>query len=212
MALILLVLSEFVVNSKSAVTMKNIKIKCLLLLSLIGLSPVILAEDLVSSMNNNSYLLVPEDVLDISVWKEEGLQSEVLVRPDGKLSFPLVGHIQAAGRTPEQVEQVIKGRLKAFIPDPVVTVLVRHVSGKKVYVIGKISKPGQYVVQNGTDVMQVLSLAGGLTPFANAKDLKVLRRTGANQTVFKFNYDEVSTGLKLEQNMLLDAGDVVVVR
>jgi len=191
---------------------KNIKIKCLLLLSLFMLSPIMWADNSVSSTDENAYLLVPEDVLDISVWKEDGLQSEVLVRPDGKLSFPLVGHIQAAGKTPEQVEQVIRGRLKVFIPDPVVTVLVRRVSGNKIYVIGKISKPGQYIVQNGTDVMQALSLAGGLTPFANAKDLKVLRRISINQTVFKFNYDEVSTGLKLEQNILLDAGDVIVVR
>lgn len=197
----------------SAVIMKkNIKIKGLLLLSLFVLSPMMWAENSVSSMDEAAYLLVPEDVLDISVWKEDGLQSEVLIRPDGKLSFPLVGHIRAAGKTPEQVEQAIRERLKAFIPDPVVTVLVRHVSGNKIYVIGKISKPGQYIVQNGTDVMQALSLAGGLTPFANAKDLKVLRRISANQTVFKFNYNEVSTGLKLEQNILLQTGDIIVVR
>jgi len=191
---------------------RNIKKECLLLLSLLVLSPVILAENSASLKDNRSYLLVQGDVLDISVWKEEGLQSEVLVRPDGKLSFPLVGHIQAAGKTPEQVELVIREKLKEFIPDPVVTVLVRLVSGNTVYVIGQISKPGQYTVQEDGDVMQVLSLAGGLTPFANVKNLKILRRIGASQTVFKFNYDEVSTGVKLEQNILLDAGDVVVVR
>jgi polysaccharide biosynthesis/export protein len=157
------------------------------------------------------YLIGPEDILEISVWKEEGLEREVLVRPDGKLSFPLAGDVQAAGRTPEQVQTEITERIQRYIPDPVVTVTVKTIGGNKVYVIGEVKNPGSYVIGRYVDVIQALTLAGGLTPFARENNIKVLRREGTREIVVSFEYAEVKKGRKLEQNIFLRGGDVVVV-
>ena len=118
------------------------------------------------------YKLAPEDVLVISVWKEEGLTQDVLIRPDGKLTFPLVGHLQAAGRTAEKIQVEITARLKKYIPKPVVTVSIKAVSGNKIFVIGKVTKPGVYTVGRNIDVMQALSMAGGTTIFAEIDEIR----------------------------------------
>jgi polysaccharide export outer membrane protein len=157
------------------------------------------------------YLIGPEDILEISVWKEEGLEREVLVRPDGKLSFPLAGDVQAAGRTPEKVQAEITERIKRYIPDPVVTVTVKTIGGNKIYVIGEVRNPGSYVIGRYVDVIQALTLAGGLTPFASENSIKVLRREGTKEIVVSFEYAEVKKGRRLEQNIFLRGGDVVVV-
>lgn len=157
------------------------------------------------------FLIGPEDVLEISVWKEEGLEREVLIRPDGRLSFPLAGDVQAAGRTPEQVQADITSRLKKYIPDPVVTVTVKTVGGNKIYVIGQVKNPGAYVIGRYVDVIQALTMAGGLTPFAAENSIQVLRREGAKQTVLPFEYAQVKKGRNLEQNIFLTGGDTVVV-
>lgn len=170
------------------------------------------AQDAASARPGAGYLLAPEDILEISVWKEEGLQREVLVRPDGRLSFPLVGYVQAAGRTPEQVQQEIAERLTSFISDPVVTVAVLRVTGNKIYVIGKVAKPGEYVVGRYVDVLQALSLAGGLTPFAAENNIKILRREQGEQVLFPFKYSEVADGEGLQQNIILKSGDIVIVQ
>lgn len=157
------------------------------------------------------YLVGPEDVVVISVWKEEGLEQEVIVRPDGKLSFPLAGDVVAEGRTPEQIQADITKRLERYIPDPVVTVSVKEIGGNKVYVIGQVKKPGAYVIGRYVDVVQALTLAEGLTPFAAENSIKILRRHGAEEQVFAFEYAEVKKGRNLEQNIFLKGGDVVVV-
>jgi polysaccharide export outer membrane protein len=157
------------------------------------------------------YRIGPEDVLEISVWKEEGLKKEVLVRPDGGISFPLAGDIQAAGKTATEIEQEIAGRIQKFIPDPVVSVAVLKVVGNKVYVIGKVNKPGEFVAGRYVDVLQALSMAGGLTPFAASDDIKVLRKENGKDIVLPFHYSQVQKGEGLEQNITLQAGDVVVV-
>jgi len=157
------------------------------------------------------YKLAAEDVLHISVWKEEGLQQDVLIRPDGKISFPLVGAIEAGGKTAEEVRLEITTKLIKFIPDPVVTVSIVKVSGNKIYVIGKVNRPGEFVVGRYIDVMQALALAGGVTPYASTSNIKVLRRNNGNQEVFKFEYNDVKNGENLEQNIVLQAGDSVVV-
>src|SRR5919106_6230031 len=157
------------------------------------------------------YLIGPEDVLEISVWKEEGLEREVIVRPDGKISFPLSGDVQAAGRTTEQVQEEITERIKRYIPDPVVTVTVKTIGGNKIYVIGEVKTPGSYVIGRYVDVIQALTLAGGLTPFARENSIKILRREGTREIGVSFEYAEVKKGRKLEQNIFLRGGDVVVV-
>lgn len=160
---------------------------------------------------DSGYKLSPEDVLVISVWKEDGLTQDVLIRPDGKLTFPLVGHLQAAGRTAEKIQVEITARLKKYIPKPVVTVSIKAVSGNKIFVIGKVTKPGVYTVGRNIDVMQALTLAGGLTPFAAQNKIKIIRRGGGKQNVFKFRYSDVAGGHNLEQNIILKSGDTVVV-
>ncbi|WP_124947234.1 polysaccharide biosynthesis/export family protein [Sulfurirhabdus autotrophica] len=160
---------------------------------------------------DQGYQIGPEDVLSISVWKEEGLKAEVLVRPDGGLSFPLVGEVQAQGKTTEQIQKEITARLEKFIPDPVVSVSVLKVVGNKIYVIGKVNKPGEYPAGRYVDVLQALSMAGGLTPFAAENDIKVLRKENGKDLVLPFRYSQVQKGQELDQNIMLQSGDVVVV-
>ncbi len=116
-----------------------------------------------------SYVIGPEGVLEIAVWKEGTLQKEVLVRPDGWVTFPLIGDVKAAGRTPGDLTDEIRVRLTKYIPDPVVTVSVKIIAGNKVFVIGRVKRPGEYVIGRYIDVLQALALAGGLTPFAVEK-------------------------------------------
>jgi polysaccharide biosynthesis/export protein len=160
---------------------------------------------------DSGYRVGPEDVLGISVWKEEGLQKEVLVRPDGGISFPLVGEMQAAGKTADQISVEVAERLRKSINDPVVSVSVLKIAGNKIYVIGRVARPGEFVAGRYIDILQALTMAGGLTPFADEGDIKVLRKHSGKDEVFPFDYSDVSRGRHLEQNILLQGGDVIVV-
>lgn len=157
------------------------------------------------------YRIAAEDILGITVWKEEGLQKEVVVRPDGGVSFPLVGEIHAAGRTADQLRAEITERLLKSINDPVVTVSVLKVAGYKIYVIGRVNKPGEFVTGRYVDVLQALSMAGGLTPYAAENDIKVLRKRDGKEVVLEFRYSDIRRGRKLDQNITLQGGDVVLV-
>jgi polysaccharide biosynthesis/export protein len=158
-----------------------------------------------------SYLLGPEDIVKISVWKDEHLTQEVVVRPDGMISFPLVGDIPAAGRTIEDVRLELVKRLNKFVPNPHVSVLATKILSNKIYVIGRVNKPGEFLVGHYTDVLQALSLAGGLTPYAAENDIRVMRRSRGEQQVFQFRYGDIRKGKELEQNIILERGDVVMV-
>jgi polysaccharide export outer membrane protein len=157
------------------------------------------------------YRIQPGDLLIVSVWKEQDLQSEVLVRPDGGVSFALVGDLQAAGRTVEELRGAVNERLKKYIPDPAVTIAVKLIGGNRVYVLGKVNRAGEFPFSQPIDVMQALSLAGGATSFAALDDIRILRREQGKQTALRFHYSEVERGQKLEQNILLRSGDTVVV-
>lgn len=159
----------------------------------------------------SAYLLSPEDVLKVSVWKDEHLTQEVVVRPDGVISFPLVGDVPAAGRTVEELRADITKRLTKFIPNAQVSVGITKLLGYKIYVLGRVNKPGEFLVGHYTDVLQALSLAGGLTPFAAENDIKVMRRRNGEQVVYPFRYGDVRKGRDLDQNILLQRGDVVMV-
>lgn len=158
-----------------------------------------------------AYRVQPGDVLVVSVWKETDLQSEVLVRPDGGMSFPLVGDVQASGRTVDELRSVVDGRLRKFIPDATVTIAVKQIGGNRVYVLGKVNRPGEFAFSQPIDVMQVLSLAGGATSFASLDDIRILRREQGRQSALRFRYSEVEKGRALDQNILLKSGDTVVV-
>lgn len=159
----------------------------------------------------SSYQIGPGDVLKISVWKEEGMEQEVLVKPDGGITFPLAGDIQASGLTTQQLTDALSARLKRYIPNPVVTVSVLQSVSNKIYVIGKVARPGEYKATSYMDVLQALSLAGGLTPYADSDEIKIIRQHGSKKEVFEFDYDEVISGEKLEMNILLQAGDTIAV-
>jgi polysaccharide export outer membrane protein len=160
---------------------------------------------------DQAFMVGPEDVLEVSVWKEEGLRKDVLVLPDGSMSFPLVGDLAAAGRSIGDIRKEIGKRLEKFIPDPVVSVAVNRVASQRIYVIGKVLKPGDFPVGRYVDVLQALAMAGGLNPFAASNDIKIIRRDQGRQTVLPFRYSDVERGQRLEQNVVLQAGDVVVV-
>lgn len=158
-----------------------------------------------------AYTVNPGDVLAVSVWKEPDLERPVLVRPDGGFSFPLAGEIQAEGQTVDQVRALLTERLQRYIPDPVVTVSVTEIRGNKIYVIGQVARPGEFLVNPNVDVMQALAMAGGGTPFAQTNNIRILRRTTSGQTAIEFRYDDILRGRSLEQNIMLKAGDTVVV-
>jgi polysaccharide export outer membrane protein len=160
---------------------------------------------------DSGYQIGPEDVLEISVWKEDGLKKEALVRPDGGVSFPLIGEVQATGKTIMQLRKEIAQRLGKFIPDPVVSVTCLKVAGTRFFVIGKVNRPGDFLAGRYVDVLQALTVAGGLTPFASENGIKVMRKEGGKDIVFPFRYSEVKNGENLEQNIQLKGGDVVVV-
>lgn len=158
------------------------------------------------------YRIQPGDVLMVSVWKEEALMSEVLVRPDGGMSFPLVGDVRASGRSVEELRELVNERLSKFIPDPSVTIAVKQIGGNRVYVLGKVNRPGEFAFSQPIDVMQALSLAGGATSFAGLDDIQILRRdAGGKQTSRRFRYSDVERGKQLDQNIVLKSGDTVVV-
>ena len=158
-----------------------------------------------------TYRIQPGDVLEVSVWKEEDLVKQVLVRPDGGMSFPLVGNIQAAGKSIPELQELITERLTKYIPDPVVNVATLKLDGNKVYVIGKVTRPGEFQANRYVDVVQALSMAGGMTPYAADNKITVLRRENGKQRSIPFRYGDIEKGEDLEQNIILQSGDVVVV-
>lgn len=165
----------------------------------------------VASPNQNEYLLGPEDALEISVWKEPDLTKQLVVRPDGKISYPLIGEVQAAGLTVKQLQEEISKRLAKYVTDAHVTVILLKAQNYEIYVTGKVNRPGNFVVGRPVDVLQAIAMAGGLTPFASPGSIIVLRTTDGKEEVFPFNYKEVAKGEFLEQNRTLLPGDVVVV-
>ena len=177
-----------------------------------GEARVAVAEPAAAAASQLDYRLQPGDVVTISVWKEKDLETEALVRPDGGLSFPLVGDVEAAGHTLRQVRDVLAQRLKPYIPDPVVTVAIKEIGGDHVYVLGRVNRPGEYPFSQPIDVMQALSLAGGATPFASLNHIVILHRDrGGEQHALRFRYADVAHGRDLSQNVLLQSGDTVVV-
>ena len=165
----------------------------------------------ISNVYADTYIIGPGDLLSISVWREDGLQKEVLVKPDGYITFPLVGDIKAGGINTKTLTKLIVDKLDSFIPNPNVTVSVLQLTSNRFFVIGQVKKPGQFVTSQYMDVLQALTMAGGLTPYADSDNIKILRRTEGSREIFEFDYDEVISGDGMEMNIILKAGDTVVV-
>jgi polysaccharide biosynthesis/export protein len=158
-----------------------------------------------------TYVVKPGDVLEISVWKEPDLQRQVLVRPDGAFSFPLVGEVDARGKTVADLSKLVGERIARYIADAVVTISVQEIRGNKIYVLGQVNKPGEFIVNPSVNIMQALSMAGGTTPFAALNDIIVLRGQGKAQSAMAFRYADVVRGRSLDTNIELLSGDIVVV-
>jgi len=158
-----------------------------------------------------TYKLGPTDVLEISVWKDESLSREVLVPPDCVISFPLIGSINVKGLTVEELKEVVTKKLSEYVPDATVTVLLMQVRSLTAFVIGKVNRPSHFPIDLETNVMQILSMAEGLNPFASSGKIIILRREKGKTVKIPFNYKKVEKGQNLEQNIILKRGDVVVV-
>ena len=169
------------------------------------------AEETRAAPRTSQFRLGPEDVLEISVWRDEALTKQVVVRPDGMISFPLIGDILAKGQTVEELRQAVEKEIKAFVPDAPVTVMLLQLGSPKIYVVGKVAKPGVYLMGHNLTVLQALAMAGGMTPFADKDDILILRKENGQQKTMKFNYGRVSAGKELEQNIVLRARDTIVV-
>jgi polysaccharide export outer membrane protein len=157
------------------------------------------------------YLVGPGDILDITVWKDEALTKSVAVLPDGKIAFPLLGEVRAAGRTVAQIKEEIAEKVSAYVPDPTLSVEVKQVNSMLVYVIGRVNTPNRFSLNTNVNVLQALAMAGGLNPFAKRSQIKILRQEGGKTVIFPFKYDQVIEGTRLEQNIMLKRGDVIVV-
>jgi polysaccharide export outer membrane protein len=157
------------------------------------------------------YVIQPNDVLSIFVWKEPNLSGKVTVRPDGRISFPLIQDMQASGLNPVQLKENIERGLRQFVDVPNVTVIVDAIQSYKIYVTGKVGKPGPIMTEKPISVLQALSIAGGFSDFANTAEIVIIRNSAEDSTLYRFNYPEVIKGKNFSQNMLLRSGDVVVV-
>jgi len=165
-----------------------------------------------TAMAQADYALQPGDLLSITVYEEPELAREVLIRPDGGISFPLIGDVSVADSSAEAVKAEIETRLAEFVPGASVTVAVQQIAGNQVFVVGKVNRPGAYPIYRPLDVMQALALAGGTAPFAALDDIRILRRAASGtQDVLEFRYSDVIRGRNLEQNRLLKSGDTIVV-
>ena len=186
-------------------------IAAVLAAALSALSTGLIAEEAGASVVAPGYKIGAGDVLSISVWKEEEMQQQVLVKPDGAISFPLAGSMQASELTTDALTDLITTRLKKYIPNPVVTVSVLDAVSNKFYVVGKVNRPGEFKATTYMDVLQAISLAGGLSPYADSGDIKIIRRSNGDRQVFEFDYDEVISGNNLDSNIVLQAGDTIAV-
>jgi len=163
-----------------------------------------------AATDDPNYVIGPEDILDINVWKEPDISRVVPVRPDGKISLPLLHDVQAAGLTPKQLGSQVTESLKKFLTDPQVTVIVTAINSRRFYILGEVGRPGAYPLLTNMTVLQALSSAG-FSQFANLKKIYVMRTENGKQVKYPFNYKQVLSGQDTQQNILLRPGDTIVV-
>jgi len=164
-----------------------------------------------TALASDKYLLNAGDVLNISVWNEEDLQESVVVLPDGTITFPLAGAVVAKGKSVAELQVLLKKNLLDFLSDPLVTVVVTRVSGNTVHILGKVLNPGSFVMSQQLNVMQALSLAGGLSTYAEENSIIVLRQNADTQQVFSVRYADIKSGNNLSSNIKLKSGDTIVI-
>ncbi len=160
---------------------------------------------------DSTYQIGIGDVLGISVWKDDALTKDVTVLPDGMISFPLLGLLKAAGKTVGQFKAEMEERISQYAPDPVLNLEVKQVNSMIIYVIGRVNSPNRFILNTNVSVLQGLAMAGGLNPFAKRNSIKVFRTEGGATKTFPFHYDDVVEGKRLEENIEMERGDVIVV-
>jgi polysaccharide biosynthesis/export protein len=161
--------------------------------------------------SSDQYVIGPEDVLYINVWREETLTRTILVRADGRISLPLIDDVQAAGLTPLQLKQILTEKLKTFIDSPNVSVVVTEANSFKVFVTGEVRTPGVYRLRSETTLLQIIPMAGGFTDWANQKKILIVRREGGKEKRITANYKKILEGEELSSNVVLKPGDTVIV-
>ena len=179
-------------------------------------APAPIAEAALQATVEPDYRIGPGDQLSIEVWKDKDLARLVIVLPDGKVVYPMIGEVVAAGKTVAQLQKEIEGKLSLFVKDAVVTVEVRQVNSLQIYVLGRVRTgaaglPGRFTLTSNVDVLQALSMVGGPDDFAKRSRIQIYRREGGKTRIFLFNYDDVIAGKNIESNILLQRGDVIVV-
>lgn len=184
--------------------MKNALKLLILLTALSSWAGAVKAED-------KPFSIAAGDVLQISVWKEDGLDREVLVLPSGDITFPLIGTIKAQGLSPQELQETIKKKLAKLVPDAFVSVSVKAALGHTVSVIGQVAKPGEFIINHSMNVMQALSQACGLTPYASESNIILLRHKDGKETSIPVPYDDIASGDNLDKNIAVESGDVIVV-
>jgi polysaccharide biosynthesis/export protein len=165
--------------------------------------------------SGDDYQLGPEDVLEVLVWKNPDLSKVVTVRPDGKISLPLIGDVQAVGLTADQVKEIISGKLTAYYKEPPsVSLIVQQANSYVIYIIGEVQRPAQYQVKRGTTFLQAIALAGGFTPFASTNDIFIFRNSNENnkQIAIPIQYKDIISGRNLGNNILLKPRDTIVIQ
>ena len=158
-----------------------------------------------------NYVIGADDVLEIVYWRDKEMSTDARVRPDGRIALPLINEVVAAGLTPEELQKKITEESKKYIEDASITVVVKEINSLKVFITGQVGKPGPYSLTSAMTVIQLVAVAGGLNEYADAKNIMIMRKDGNKQISLKFNYREVASGKKLQQNIELKPGDTVVV-
>jgi len=175
------------------------------------LSVCMRSEPVVAADETDIYQLRQGDALMVSVWKQEALQKQVVVLPDGSITFPLIGRVEVAGLSTPEVERRITAKLKVYIPDPVVTVVITGIDGNRAYVMGKVMHPGPLILSGPITVLQAISLAGGFDKFADEGGIKVIREKPIGQEILPVHYKDIISGDDMSTNIYLKAGDTIVV-
>jgi polysaccharide export outer membrane protein len=157
------------------------------------------------------YVIGPDDQLSVLFWRDKDLSADVTVRPDGKITLPLLNDLQAAGLRPDQLRQKVTDEAKRYVEDPQPTIVIRQINSRKVFITGQVAKPGPYPLTAPTTVLQLISMAGGLTEYAHNKRISIMRTENGRQSAYRFNYKDVASGKNMKQNLELKPGDTVVV-
>ena len=188
-------------------------VKLLILILIIFFTTAVSAFSNESAKNDYSpdYIIGAGDLLEISVWKNEALSKQVIVLPDGKISFPLIDDVIAGGKSVAALREELCTKITQYVPNPDLSIIVLQVNSMLVYVIGRVNHPGRFALNSSVNVLQVLAMAGGLNPFAKKNKILIFRYENSETQTFNFRYDDVSQGKSLEQNIILKRGDVIVV-